>query len=84
MITTEESRNIEMKNDIASLQKDIDEVIDKLSQSNLSSKEFEIFDLYKQEAKDLRAVRNEVLDLALQNKNGEAYDLYKSKVLPQV
>lgn len=83
MITTEESRNIEMKNDIASLQKDIDEVIDKLSQSNLSSKEFEIFDLYKQEAKDLQAVRDEVLDLALQNKNGEAYDLYKSKVLPQ-
>jgi methyl-accepting chemotaxis protein len=82
MLATDKTRSDELNNKLTTSILNADEEMDKLENSDLSTKGRELFETYKQQRSDLNSVRNRVLRLALENKNEEAYELYVSEQIP--
>lgn len=83
MITTDESKNDSLKSDIVSLEKETNEMINKLNHAKLSEKELSIFNAYQKKQTELSELRGNIIQLALQNRNSEAYRIYSEEVFPK-
>ncbi|GIN84631.1 hypothetical protein J6TS2_10170 [Heyndrickxia sporothermodurans] len=83
MISTFESKNGELKQEITFSQQQLLEVMKKLSKTNLSTKEKEKLEEYKTSLQEIHKIQNEVIQLALKNKNTKAYSYYTDKLIPK-
>ncbi|MFP7495073.1 methyl-accepting chemotaxis protein [Terribacillus saccharophilus] len=83
MINEDEARNEELNDMLTASISEIDDEMDKLTNSNMSADAKEIFQTYIDERDKLHEVRNRVLQLALSNQNDEAYSLYVNEQIPQ-
>ncbi|MED3655150.1 MULTISPECIES: methyl-accepting chemotaxis protein [Heyndrickxia] len=84
MITKNSIRNKEMIDDIVTLQKEINDVMEKLFSAKLTPAEMEKLEAYKKSDIDLQKLQEKVIQLARNNQNTEAYQLYTAELLPQV
>ncbi|WP_378952039.1 methyl-accepting chemotaxis protein [Pelosinus sp. sgz500959] len=80
MITTDNSRNNELRKSIDERAKAFNDNITEIEKNHLDDKEKEQLDGIKTAMAKYRAARQPVIELALQNKNAEAYALYISTV----
>ncbi|MDE3840199.1 methyl-accepting chemotaxis protein [Bacillus methanolicus] len=83
MITTDSARKVQLKRMIETEVEEIDSLIKKYENTHMNAEAMKKFDHYKQNMKQLRKSREEVIQLASLNRNDEAYKLYIGKVAPQ-
>lgn len=83
MITTDSARKVQLKRMIDTEVEEIDSLIKKYENTHMTAEAMKKFDHYKQNMKQLRKSREEVIQLASLNRNDEAYKLYIGKVAPQ-
>lgn len=79
MITTDDKKDQELVNEIASRVKQNNEKMAVIADISLDAKASELLENVKKTQQNNRTVRNQVVDLAKQNKNTEAYALYVNK-----
>ncbi|MDQ0229854.1 methyl-accepting chemotaxis protein [Metabacillus malikii] len=80
IVTKDNKRNTQLIDEITSAWEEIDELMTKIEQTNLTKEQNEVVAQYKEKVTLLNNSRDEVIDLALENKNEEAYALYKLHV----
>ena len=82
MITTDDSENQRLKNDLIAKRKELDENFFAYEQLSLTSTQINEMKDLKEALQKFRAANNQVIDLATQHKNQEAYDLSQKKAAP--
>ncbi|WP_020061241.1 methyl-accepting chemotaxis protein [Bacillus sp. 123MFChir2] len=82
MITTDETRNKELINNIAQMQKENDELLKKLDSKVKSQEEKQLYENFKKNFQEYRTRAQEAQNLALNNKNEEAYTYYVKNTEP--
>lgn len=76
MLTTNVSRNQFLKDDLARISKEDNELFTKYEATNLDPFEVENIAKYKEAVGKYRSIRTQIVELAMQNKNAQAYALY--------
>jgi len=82
LLTTDESKNKELHEEITSAWEEIDALVAEIESGNLMSDEQKLLEQFKEQVTALSAARDKVVELALANKNEEGYDLYLKEVEP--
>ena len=82
MLTTEESENQRLKNDLLAKRKELDENFSAYEQLSLTSTQINDMNALKDSLQKFRTVNNQVLDLVTQSKKQEAYTLSQKEAAP--
>ena len=82
MLTTDNSENQRLNNDIAAKRKELDENFSAYEKLSLTSTQIDEMNAMKAALQKFRTAENQVVTLAMQNKNQEAYALYQKEAKP--
>jgi len=82
MVTTDNSENQRLNNDIAAKRKELDENFSAYEQLSLTAAQTNEMNAMKATMQKFRTINNQVIALAMQNKNQEAYALSQKEAAP--
>ncbi|SEJ83873.1 Four helix bundle sensory module for signal transduction [Propionispira arboris] len=82
MLTTEDSENQKLKNDLIVKRKELDENFSAYEQLSLTATQINEMNALKDALQQLRTADNHIIDLATQNKKQESYALYQKETVP--
>jgi len=82
MVTTDNSENQRLNNDITAKRKELDENFSAYEQLSLTAAQINEMNAMKATMQKFRTINNQVITLAMQNKNQEAYALSQKEAVP--